>query len=43
VNLEELADYFRRGGLPVIGHVTKPQLHFLVIAGMVDPPSGGPP
>ena len=43
VNLEELADYFRRGGLPVVGHVTKPQLHFLVIAGIVDPPYGGPP
>ncbi|WP_172956934.1 C39 family peptidase [Thermus scotoductus] len=42
VNLEQLADYFRWGGLPVIGHVTKPQLHFLVIAGLVDPPGGGP-
>jgi predicted double-glycine peptidase len=42
VNLAQLADYFRRGGLPVIGHVTKPQLHFLVIAGIVDPPGGGP-
>ena len=43
VNLEQLADYFRRGGLPVVGHVTKPELHFLVIAGIVDPPQGGPP
>ena len=42
VNLEQLADYFRRGGLPVVGHVTKPQLHFLVIAGVLDPPGGGP-
>lgn len=42
VNLAQLADYFRRGGLPVIGHVTKPQLHFLAIAGIVDPPYGGP-
>jgi len=42
VNLEQLADYFRRGGLPVVGHVTKPQLHFLVITGIVDPPHGGP-
>ena len=42
VNLEQLADYFRRGGLPVVGHVTKPELHFLVIAGIVDPPYGGP-
>jgi len=42
VNLEQLADYFRRGGLPVVGHVTKPQLHFLVIAGVVDLPQGGP-
>jgi len=36
VNLAQLADYFRRGGLPVIGHVTKPQLHFLTIAGIVE-------
>ena len=43
VNLEQLADYFRRGGLPVVGHVTRPQPHFLVIAGIVDPPQGGPP
>ncbi len=42
VNLEQLTDYFRRGGLPVVGHVTKPQLHFLVIAGVLDPPGGGP-
>jgi len=42
VNLEQLADYFRRGGLPVVGHVTRPQLHFLVITGIVDPPQGGP-
>ena len=42
VNLEQLADYFRRGGLPVVGHVTKPQLHFLVITGVLDPPGGGP-
>ncbi|WP_245526779.1 hypothetical protein [Marinithermus hydrothermalis] len=26
----------------MIGHVTKPQLHFLMIAGIVDPPGGGP-
>ncbi|WP_457637635.1 C39 family peptidase [Oceanithermus sp.] len=38
VNLEQLADYFRRGGLPVVGHVTKPQLHFLVISGIVPDP-----
>lgn len=43
VNLEQLADYFRRGGLPVVGHVTRPQIHFLVIVGIVDPPQGGPP
>ncbi len=42
VNLEQLADYFHRGGLPVVGHVTKPQLHFLVITGVLDPPGGGP-
>jgi len=38
VNLEQLADYFRRGGLPVVAHVTKPQLHFLVISGIVPDP-----
>ncbi|WP_041658089.1 C39 family peptidase [Marinithermus hydrothermalis] len=42
VDLEELADYFRQGGLPVIGHVTRPQLHFLMIARIVDPPIGAP-
>ena len=38
INLEQLADYFRRGGLPVVAHVTKPQLHFLVISGIVPDP-----
>jgi len=38
VNLEQLVDYFQRGGLPVVAHVTKPQLHFLVISGLVKNP-----
>ena len=38
VDLEQLADYFRRGGLPVVAHVTKPQLHFLVVSGIVPDP-----
>ena len=38
VNLEQLVDYFQRGGLPVVAHVTKPQLHFLVISGIVPDP-----
>jgi predicted double-glycine peptidase len=30
----QLEDYFRRGGLPVIAHVTQPQYHYLVVIGM---------
>lgn len=30
-----LADYFRRGGLPVIIHVTQPEQHYVVAVGMV--------
>ena len=31
-----LRDYFARGGLPVIVHLTKPQKHFVVAVGMVE-------
>jgi predicted double-glycine peptidase len=41
VGLDELADYFRRGGLPVVAHVTRPELHFLVVVGVLDLPSLG--
>ena len=30
----QLEDYFRRGGLPLIAHVTQPQYHYLVVIGM---------
>jgi len=30
----QLEDYFQRGGLPLIAHVTQPQLHYLVVIGM---------
>jgi len=33
---QELEDYFQRGGLPLIAHVTRPQLHYLVVIGMAD-------
>lgn len=35
VRPEGLADYFARGGLPVIVHLTEPQKHFVVAVGMV--------
>lgn len=35
VKPEALADYFARGGLPVILHLTEPQKHFVVAVGMV--------
>lgn len=41
VTLEGLADYFARGGLPVVAHVTRPQLHFVVIVGLVEPSQRG--
>ncbi len=47
VTIDSLVDYFRRGGPPVIAHVTRPQDHFLLIAGLVrghfvlDDPSWG--
>ena len=30
----QLEDYFERGGLPLIAHVTEPQSHYLVVVGM---------
>lgn len=35
VTADALVDYFRRGGPPVIAHVTRPQRHFVVIVGSV--------
>lgn len=35
VSPEALADYFTRGGLPLILHLTEPQKHFAVGVGMV--------
>lgn len=35
LTVEAVADYFRRGGLPVILHVTRPQDHYVVAVGMV--------
>lgn len=34
VTAEDLQDYFHRGGLPLIAHVTEPHKHFLVVIGM---------
>jgi len=31
----QLEDYFVLGGLPLVAHVTKPQLHYLVVVGAV--------
>lgn len=36
VTLEALTDYYARGGLPVILHVTQPQLHYVVAVGTVE-------
>ncbi len=30
----QLQDYFERGGLPLIAHVTQPRAHYLVVVGM---------
>lgn len=35
LDLASLVDYFNRGGLPVILHVTKPQLHYILAEVMV--------
>ncbi len=34
LSLDQLADYFQRGGLPVILHVTRPEQHYVVAVGM---------
>lgn len=36
VTLDQLVDYFARGGLPVIMHVTRPQPHYVVGVGVVN-------
>ncbi len=36
VKPEDLRDYFARGGLPVIAHLTRPRKHFVVVVGMVE-------
>jgi uncharacterized protein len=33
---ENLADYFNQDGLPLILHVTRPNLHYVVAIGMID-------
>jgi len=35
LSLEQLSDYFARGGLPVVLHVTRPEPHYVVAVGMV--------
>ena len=35
LTLASLADYFSKGGLPVVLHVTKPQMHYVLAVGMV--------
>ncbi|MGC8817575.1 MAG: cysteine peptidase family C39 domain-containing protein, partial [Candidatus Hadarchaeum sp.] len=35
VKPEALKDYFDRGGLPLIAHLTQPQKHFVVVIGFV--------
>ena len=35
LTLESLASYFRQGGLPVVLHVTKPQMHYVLAVGTV--------
>lgn len=40
IDLAHLADYFRRGGVPVILHVTRPQLHYVVAVGLHEGGSG---
>jgi len=36
VKPEALKDYFAKGGLPLIAHLTEPQKHFVVIVGFVN-------
>lgn len=35
LSVEAVADFFRRGGMPVIVHVTEPEHHYVVAVGMV--------
>jgi len=35
LSLEQLADYFARGGLPIILHTTLPESHYVVAVGIV--------
>lgn len=35
LSLASLTDYFRQGGLPVVLHVTKPQMHYVLAVGIV--------
>ena len=35
LTLTSLAEYFGNGGLPVVLHVTKPQMHYVLAVGMV--------
>lgn len=35
VTLDQLVDYFHRGGLPLVLHVTKPRLHYVLGVGML--------
>lgn len=34
LTLAQLEDYFQRGGLPLIAHVTQPQNHYVVVVGV---------
>ncbi len=36
LNSRQVEDYFARGGLPAIAHVTKPRPHYLVVVGVTD-------
>ncbi len=36
VQPEALRDYFLRGGLPIIAHLTLPQKHFVVVVGVIE-------
>ena len=36
VTLEQLKEYFKRGGLPIVIHVTIPQPHYLLAVGLVE-------
>jgi len=36
VTLSALEDFFLRGGLPVVVHVTRPTMHFLVVVGVLE-------